>query len=192
MVNSGPEGTLSAILFRSGATGRARIVKFEGCYHGHGDSFLVKAGSGALTFGVPTSPGVPKALADLTLTLPYNDFEAATALFDECGDDIAGLIVEPVVGNANCLPPREGFLQHLRDLCTRHGTLLIFDEVMTGFRVALGGAQARSGVAPYLATFRKILGGGMPVRASGGSRALMPKTAPNGRHSPTDTHSANP
>src|SRR3546814_35830 len=114
MVNSGTEATLSAIRLARGATGRARIVKFEGCYHGHGDSFLVKAGSGALTFGVPTSPGVPKALADLTLTLPYNDFEAATALFDECGDDIAGLIVEPVVGNANCLPPREGFLQHLR------------------------------------------------------------------------------
>src|SRR3546814_215039 len=158
MVNSGTEATLSAIRLARGATGRARIVKFEGCYHGHGDSFLVKAGSGALTFGVPTSPGVPKALADLTLTLPYNDFEAATALFDECGDDIAGLIVEPVVGNANCLPPREGFLQHLRDLCTRHGTLLIFDEVMTGFRVALGGAQARYGVAPDLSTFGKIIG----------------------------------
>ena len=114
MVNSGTEATLSAIRLARGATGRARIVKFEGCYHGHGDSFLVKAGSGALTFGVPTSPGVPKALADLTLTLPYNDFDAATALFDACGDDIAGLIVEPVVGNANCLPPREGYLQHLR------------------------------------------------------------------------------
>ncbi|HKN79495.1 MAG TPA: glutamate-1-semialdehyde 2,1-aminomutase, partial [Lysobacter sp.] len=140
MVNSGTEATLSAIRLARGATGRARIVKFEGCYHGHGDSFLVKAGSGALTFGVPTSPGVPKALADLTLTLPYNDFDAATALFDEAGSDIAGLIIEPVVGNANCLPPREGYLQHLRDLCTRHGALLIFDEVMTGFRVALGGA----------------------------------------------------
>jgi glutamate-1-semialdehyde 2,1-aminomutase len=119
MVNSGTEATLSAIRLARGATGRARIVKFEGCYHGHGDSFLVKAGSGALTFGVPTSPGVPKALADLTLTLPYNDFDAATALFDEAGSDIAGLIIEPVVGNANCLPPREGYLQHLRELCTR-------------------------------------------------------------------------
>src|SRR6476646_8081401 len=143
MVNSGTEATLSAIRLARGATGRWRIVKIEGCYHGHGDSFLVKAGSGALTLGVPTSPGVPKALADLTLTLPYNDFDAATALFDACGDDVAGLIVEPVVGNANCLPPRPGFLQHLRALCTRHGALLLFDEVMTGFRVALGGAQAR-------------------------------------------------
>src|SRR5690606_29070608 len=126
MVNSGTEATLSAIRLARGATGRAPIVKFEGCYHGHGDSVLVKAGSGALTLGVPTSPGVPKALADLTLTLPYNDFNAATALFDDCGADIAGLIIEPVVGNANCLPPREGYLQHLRALCTKHGALLIF------------------------------------------------------------------
>ena len=169
MVNSGTEATLSAIRLARGATGRARIVKFEGCYHGHGDSFLVKAGSGALTFGVPTSPGVPKALADLTLTLPYNDFDAATATVRRsCGDDIAGLIIEPVVGNANCLPPRDGYLQHLRALCTRHGTLLIFDEVMTGFRVALGGAQQRYGVTPDLSTFGKIIGGGMPVGAYGG------------------------
>ena len=156
MVNSGTEATLSAIRLARGATGRTCIVKFEGCYHGHGDSFLVKAGSGALTLGVPTSPGVPKALADLTLTLPYNDFDAATALFDEVGADIAGLIIEPVVGNANCLPPREGYLQHLRELCTQHGALLIFDEVMTGFRVALGGAQARYGVTPDISTFGKI------------------------------------
>src|SRR6476619_805424 len=180
MVNSGTEATLSAIRLARGATGRARIVKFEGCYHGHGDSFLVKAGSGALTFGVPTSPGVPKALADLTLTLPYNDFDAATALFDECGADIAGLIIEPVVGNANCLPPREGYLQHLRDLCTRHGALLICDEVMTGFRVALGGAQARYGVTPDLSTFGKVIGGGMPVGAYGGKRELMQQIAPSG------------
>jgi glutamate-1-semialdehyde 2,1-aminomutase len=192
MVNSGTEATLSAIRLARGATGRMRIVKFEGCYHGHGDSFLVKAGSGALTFGVPTSPGVPKALADLTLTLPYNDFEAATALFDACGDDIAGLIIEPVVGNANCLPPRAGFLQHLRDLCTQHGTLLIFDEVMTGFRVALGGAQARYGVTPDLSAFGKIIGGGMPVGAYGGSRALMEQIAPSGPIYQAGTLSGNP
>lgn len=192
MVNSGTEATLSAIRVARGATGRARIVKFEGCYHGHGDSFLVKAGSGALTFGVPTSPGVPKALADLTLTLPYNDFDAATALFDECGDDIAGLIIEPVVGNANCLPPREGFLQHLRTLCTRHGALLIFDEVMTGFRVALGGAQARYDVTPDLTTFGKIIGGGMPVGAYGGRRDLMEQVAPSGPIYQAGTLSGNP
>ena len=192
MVNSGTEATLSAIRLARGATGRARIVKFEGCYHGHGDSFLVKAGSGALTFGVPTSPGVPKALADLTLTLPYNDFDAATALFDECGDDIAGLIIEPVVGNANCLPPREGYLQHLRELCTRHGTLLIFDEVMTGFRVALGGAQQRYGVTPDLSTFGKVIGGGMPVGAYGGRRELMQQIAPSGPIYQAGTLSGNP
>ncbi len=192
MVNSGTEATLSAIRLARGATGRARIVKFEGCYHGHGDSFLVKAGSGALTFGVPTSPGVPKALADLTLTLPYNDFDAATALFDACGDDIAGMIIEPVVGNANCLPPLDGFLQHLRDLCTQHGTLLIFDEVMTGFRVALGGAQARYGVTPDLSTFGKIIGGGMPVGAYGGRRELMQQIAPSGPIYQAGTLSGNP
>ncbi len=192
MVNSGTEATLSAIRLARGATGRARIVKFEGCYHGHGDSFLVKAGSGALTFGVPTSPGVPKALADLTLTLPYNDFDAATALFDECGSDIAGLIVEPVVGNANCLPPRAGFLQHLRALCTQHGALLIFDEVMTGFRVALGGAQARYGVTPDLSCFGKIIGGGMPVGAYGGRRDLMQQIAPAGPIYQAGTLSGNP
>ncbi|MBB6600120.1 glutamate-1-semialdehyde 2,1-aminomutase [Luteimonas sp. MC1825] len=192
MVNSGTEATLSAIRLARGATGRSRIVKFEGCYHGHGDSFLVKAGSGALTLGVPDSPGVPKALADLTLTLPYNDFDAATALFDACGDDIAGLIVEPVVGNANCLPPRPGFLQHLRRLCTRHGVVLIFDEVMTGFRVALGGAQARYGVAADLSTFGKVIGGGMPVGAYGGRRDLMELIAPAGPVYQAGTLSGNP
>ncbi|MEZ0472224.1 glutamate-1-semialdehyde 2,1-aminomutase [Luteimonas salinilitoris] len=192
MVNSGTEATLSAIRLARGATGRTRIVKFEGCYHGHGDSFLVKAGSGALTFGVPDSPGVPKALADLTLTLPYNDFEAATALFDEAGDDIAGLIIEPVVGNANCLPPRDGYLQHLRELCSQHGALLIFDEVMTGFRVALGGAQARYGVAPDLTTFGKIIGGGMPVGAYGGRRELMEQISPAGPIYQAGTLSGNP
>ncbi|MCD9029650.1 glutamate-1-semialdehyde 2,1-aminomutase [Luteimonas sp. BDR2-5] len=192
MVNSGTEATLSAIRLARGATGRGCIVKFEGCYHGHGDSFLVKAGSGALTFGVPTSPGVPKALADLTLTLPYNDFDAATALFDKAGADIAGLIIEPVVGNANCLPPRDGYLQHLRDLCTRHGALLIFDEVMTGFRVALGGAQARYGVTPDISTFGKVIGGGMPVGAYGGRRELMQQIAPAGPIYQAGTLSGNP
>ena len=192
MVNSGTEATLSAIRLARGATGRSRIVKFEGCYHGHGDSFLVKAGSGALTFGVPDSPGVPKALADLTLTLTYNDFEGATRLFEECGGEIACLIVEPVVGNANCLPPRDGYLQHLRALCTRHGALLIFDEVMTGFRVALGGAQARYGVAPDLTTFGKVIGGGMPVGAYGGRRELMEQIAPSGPIYQAGTLSGNP
>ena len=192
MVNSGTEATLSAIRLARGATGRARIVKFEGCYHGHGDSFLVKAGSGALTFGVPTSPGVPKALADLTLTLPYNDIKAAQDLFDEHGDDIAALIIEPVVGNANCLPPRDGFLQALRELCTQHGALLIFDEVMTGFRVALGGAQTRYGVKPDLSTFGKVIGGGMPVGAYGGRRELMQQIAPAGPIYQAGTLSGNP
>ena len=192
MVTSGTEATLSAIRLARGATGRTCIVKFEGCYHGHGDSFLVKAGSGALTLGVPTSPGVPKALADLTLTLPYNDFDAATALFAEVGTDIAGLIIEPVVGNANCLPPRDGYLQHLRELCTQHGALLIFDEVMTGFRVALGGAQAHYGITPDLTTFGKIIGGGMPVGAYGGRRELMEQIAPAGPIYQAGTLSGNP
>ncbi len=192
MVNSGTEATMSAIRLARGATGRSRIVKFEGCYHGHGDAFLVKAGSGALTFGTPTSPGVPTALADLTLTLPYNEFDAATALFDDVGSDIAGLIVEPVAGNMNCIPPREGYLQHLRALCTKHGALLIFDEVMTGFRVALGGAQAHYSVTPDLTTFGKIIGGGMPVGAYGGRRALMEQIAPAGPIYQAGTLSGNP
>ncbi|MET0581928.1 MAG: glutamate-1-semialdehyde 2,1-aminomutase [Pseudoxanthomonas sp.] len=192
MVNSGTEATLSAIRLARGATGRMRIVKFEGCYHGHGDSFLVKAGSGMLTLGVPTSPGVPKALADLTLTLSYNDFEGATELFDSLGEEIACVIVEPVVGNANCLPPREGYLQHLRELCSRHGALLIFDEVMTGVRVALGGAQARYGIVPDLTTFGKIIGGGMPVGAYGGRRDLMAQIAPSGPIYQAGTLSGNP
>jgi glutamate-1-semialdehyde 2,1-aminomutase len=192
MVNSGTEATLSAIRLARGATGRSRIVKFEGCYHGHGDSFLVKAGSGALTLGVPDSPGVPKALADLTMTLPYNDFAAASALFDRCGDEIAGLIVEPVVGNANCILPADGFLQHLRELCSRHGSVLIFDEVMTGFRVALGGAQALYGVTPDLSTFGKIIGGGMPVGAYGGRRDLMQQISPAGPIYQAGTLSGNP
>ena len=192
MVNSGTEATLSAIRLARGATGRNRIVKFEGCYHGHGDSFLVKAGSGMLTLGVPTSPGVPAGLSELTLTLSYNDFEGATALFEQYGGEIACLIIEPVVGNANCLPPREGYLQHLRDLCTRHGALLIFDEVMTGFRVALGGAQAHYGITPDLTTFGKVIGGGMPVGAYGGRRELLSQIAPAGPIYQAGTLSGNP
>ena len=192
MVNSGTEATLSAIRLARGATGRQRIVKFEGCYHGHGDSFLVKAGSGMLTLGVPTSPGVPEGLSELTSTISYNDFEGATKLFDEVGSEVAAVIIEPVVGNANCLPPREGYLQHLRDLCTKHGALLIFDEVMTGFRVALGGAQARYGVTPDLTTFGKIIGGGMPVGAYGGRRDLMQQIAPAGPIYQAGTLSGNP
>jgi glutamate-1-semialdehyde 2,1-aminomutase len=192
MVNSGTEATMSAIRLARGATGRSKIVKFEGCYHGHGDSFLVKAGSGALTFGVPTSPGVPKANADLTLTLPYNDLAAAQVLFAEHGADIAGLIIEPVAGNMNCIPPKEGYLQGLRDLCTRHGALLIFDEVMTGFRVALGGAQAHYRITPDLTTFGKIIGGGMPVGAYGGRRDLMEQIAPAGPIYQAGTLSGNP
>ena len=192
MVNSGTEATLSAIRLARGATKRNKIVKFEGCYHGHGDSFLVKAGSGMLTLGVPTSPGVPKALADLTLTLTYNDFNAATQLFAEFGGDIAGVIVEPIVGNANCILPAEGYLQHLRSLCSQYGSILIFDEVMTGFRVALGGAQALYGVTPDLSTFGKIIGGGMPVGAYGGRRDLMEQIAPSGPIYQAGTLSGNP
>ncbi|AKC86217.1 glutamate-1-semialdehyde 2,1-aminomutase [Pseudoxanthomonas suwonensis] len=192
MVNSGTEATLSAIRLARGATGRQRIVKFEGCYHGHGDSFLVKAGSGMLTLGVPTSPGVPAGLSELTATLSYNDFEGATRLFEEIGHEIAALIIEPVVGNANCIPPREGYLQHLRELCTKHGALLIFDEVMTGFRVALGGAQAHYGITPDLTTFGKIIGGGMPVGAYGGRRELMLQIAPAGPIYQAGTLSGNP
>ncbi|KAF1688924.1 glutamate-1-semialdehyde 2,1-aminomutase [Pseudoxanthomonas taiwanensis] len=192
MVNSGTEATLSAIRLARGATGRQRIVKFEGCYHGHGDSFLVKAGSGMLTLGVPTSPGVPAGLSELTATLSYNDFEGATRLFEEIGGEIAAVIIEPVVGNANCIPPRPGYLQHLRELCTKHGALLIFDEVMTGFRVALGGAQAHYGITPDLTTFGKIIGGGMPVGAYGGRRELMEQIAPAGPIYQAGTLSGNP
>ena len=192
MVNSGTEATMSAIRLARGATGRSKIVKFEGCYHGHGDSFLVKAGSGALTFGVPNSPGVPKANADLTLTLPYNDLDAAKALFAEQGGEIACLIIEPVAGNMNCILPKDGYLQGLRELCTQSGALLVFDEVMTGFRVALGGAQAHYGVTPDLTTFGKVIGGGMPVGAYGGRRDLMEQVAPAGPIYQAGTLSGNP
>ncbi|MCK9368335.1 MAG: glutamate-1-semialdehyde 2,1-aminomutase [Metallibacterium scheffleri] len=192
MVNSGTEATMAAIRLARGTTGRSIIVKFEGGYHGVGDSFLVKAGSGALTFGVPSSPGVPKALADLTLTLPYNDTDAARALFTERGQQIACVIVEPVAGNMNCIPPLPGFLETLRMLCTQHGAVLIFDEVMTGFRVAPGGAQQLYGITPDLTTLGKIIGGGMPVGAYGGKRELMRQIAPSGPIYQAGTLSGNP
>ena len=192
MVNSGTEATMAAIRLARGYTNRSRIVKFEGCYHGHGDAFLVKAGSGALTLGLPNSPGVPAALADLTLTLPYNDFDAAKQLFAQQGADIACLIVEPIIGNANLILPRPGYLDHLRELCTRHGALLIFDEVMTGFRVAPGGAQDLYGIRPDLSTFGKIIGGGMPVGAYGGRREIMQMVAPSGPVYQAGTLSGNP
>ncbi len=192
MVNSGTEATMAAIRLARGYTNRSRIVKFEGCYHGHADALLVKAGSGALTLGLPNSPGVPAALADLTLTLPYNDFDAAKQLFAQQGADIACLIVEPIIGNANLILPRPGYLDHLRELCTRHGALLIFDEVMTGFRVAPGGAQDLYGIRPDLSTFGKIIGGGMPVGAYGGRREIMQMVAPSGPVYQAGTLSGNP
>jgi glutamate-1-semialdehyde 2,1-aminomutase len=192
MVNSGTEATMSAIRLARAFTGRDLLVKFEGCYHGHADSLLVKAGSGALTLGVPTSPGVPAATAASTLTLPFNDLVAAKALFLREGAKIAAIIVEPVAGNMNCVPPLPGFLEGLRELCDRFGSLLIFDEVMTGFRVALGGAQARYGVNPDLTTLGKVIGGGLPVGAFGGRRDIMEQLAPLGPVYQAGTLSGNP
>ncbi len=192
MVNSGTEATMSAIRVARAATGRDHILKFEGCYHGHADAFLVKAGSGALTLGVPNSPGVPSACADLTLTLPFNDLEAVRNCFGQQGDGIACVIVEPVAGNMNCIPPVDGYLQGLRDLCDQYGVLLIFDEVMTGFRVALGGAQSLYGITPDLSTFGKVIGGGMPVGAFGGKREFMELVAPAGPVYQAGTLSGNP
>jgi glutamate-1-semialdehyde 2,1-aminomutase len=192
MVSSGTEATMSAIRLARGFTGRDRIVKFEGCYHGHSDSLLVKAGSGALTLGVPTSPGVPAALAALTLTLPYNDAAEVEAAFQKYPDEIACVIVEPVAGNMNCVLPAPGFLKALSELCARHGALLIFDEVMTGFRVAKGGAQALYGITPDLTTLGKVIGGGMPVGAFGGRREVMSKLAPLGPVYQAGTLSGNP
>jgi glutamate-1-semialdehyde 2,1-aminomutase len=192
MVNSGTEATMSAIRVARAATGRDGIIKFEGCYHGHADSFLVKAGSGALTLGVPTSPGVPPAIADLTVTLPYNDIDAVRACLEARGQDIAAIIVEPVAGNMNCIPPVDGFLQGLRDVCDEFGSLLIFDEVMTGFRVALQGAQGLYGITPDLSTFGKVIGGGMPVGAFGGKREYMEQVAPSGPVYQAGTLSGNP
>jgi len=192
MVNSGTEATMSAIRIARAATGRDLIIKFEGCYHGHADSFLVKAGSGALTLGVPTSPGVPPAVADLTLTLPYNDLAAVTNCLAERGGDVAAIIVEPVAGNMNCIPPLPGYLEGLRSACDEHGCLLIFDEVMTGFRVALEGAQGLYGIHPDLSTFGKVIGGGMPVGAFGGKRQYMEQVAPSGPVYQAGTLSGNP
>ena len=192
MVSSGTEATMAAIRLARGFTGRDKIVKFEGCYHGHGDSLLVKAGSSALTLGVPTSPGVPAALAAHTLTLSYNDIEQVEAAFKQYGAEIAGVIVEPVAGNMNCVPPLPGFLQTLRRVCDEHGAVLIFDEVMTGFRVALGGAQALYGVTPDLTTLGKIVGGGLPVGAFGGRAHIMDRITPDGPVFHAGTMSGNP
>jgi glutamate-1-semialdehyde 2,1-aminomutase len=191
-VSSGTEATMSAIRLARGFTGRDVIVKFEGCYHGHSDSLLIKAGSGALTLGVPTSPGVPKALADFTVTLNFNDAAQVHDAFRQIGDKIACVIVEPVAGNMNCVPPAPEFLETLRSECDRSGALLILDEVMTGFRVALGGAQALYGVRPDLTTLGKIIGGGMPVGAFGGRRDIMERLAPLGPIYQAGTLSGNP
>ncbi|MCC8987100.1 MAG: glutamate-1-semialdehyde 2,1-aminomutase [Candidatus Contendobacter sp.] len=192
LCNSGTEATMSAIRLARGVTGRDKIIKFEGCYHGHSDSLLVKAGSGALTLGIPTSPGVPAALAAHTITLTYNDLPQVQQAFAAMGNDIAAIIVEPVAGNMNCIPPLPGFLAGLRECCDQAGSLLIFDEVMTGFRVALGGAQALYDVKPDLTTLGKIIGGGMPVGAFGGRRAIMEQLAPLGPIYQAGTLSGNP
>ena len=192
MCSSGTEATMSAIRLARGFTKRSKIVKFEGCYHGHSDSLLVKAGSGMLTLGVPTSPGVPPELAAHTITLAYNDVAQVHAAFAEIGGQVAGVIVEPVAGNMNCIPPVPGFLEALREECTRHGSVLIFDEVMTGFRVARGGAQELYGVKPDLTTLGKIVGGGMPVGAFGGRRDIMEHIAPLGPVYQAGTLSGNP
>ena len=183
---------MSAIRLARGATGRDAVIKFEGCYHGHSDALLVKAGSGALTLGVPSSAGVPADFARHTITLPYNDADAVRACFDAVGSTIAAVIVEPVAGNMNCVPPVPGFLEALRAQCDAHGALLIFDEVMTGFRVALGGAQALYGVAPDLTTLGKVIGGGMPVGAFGGRADVMAHLAPLGPVYQAGTLSGNP
>ncbi len=192
LVSSGTEATMSALRLARGFTGRSKIVKFEGCYHGHGDSLLVKAGSGALTFGQPSSAGVPAAIANETIVLPYNDIEAVEAEFAERGDDIACVIVEPVAGNMNLIVPRPAFLPGLRAVCDRHGAILIFDEVMTGFRVHPRGAQGLYGITPDLTTLGKVIGGGMPVGAFGGRRAIMEKIAPLGPVYQAGTLSGNP
>jgi glutamate-1-semialdehyde 2,1-aminomutase len=192
MVSSGTEATMSAIRLARGFTRRDKIVKFEGCYHGHSDSLLVKAGSGALTLGIPTSPGVPKELAAHTITLAYNDIAQVQQLFNDMGKEIACVIVEPIAGNMNCVLPVPGFLEALRSVCDQHGAVLIFDEVMTGFRVALGGAQALYGIKPDLTTLGKIVGGGMPVGAFGGKREIMEQIAPLGPVYQAGTLSGNP
>jgi len=192
LVSSGTEACMSAIRLARGHTGRQRILKFAGCYHGHGDSFLVKAGSGVLTLGLPNSPGVPQALADLTLTATFNDLAEVSAIMTELGHDVACIIVEPVAGNMNCVLPQAGFLQGLRALCDEFGSLLIFDEVMTGFRVHPGGAQGLYGLRPDLSCFGKVIGAGMPVGAYGGRRDVMQSIAPLGPVYQAGTLSGNP
>lgn len=192
MVNSGTEATMSSIRIARGYTGRNKIIKFEGCYHGHSDSLLVKAGSGALTLGVPSSPGVPAETAQHTITVDYNNLDSVKAVFAEHADDIACIIVEPVTGNMNCILPEPGFLEGLRALCDEHGSVLIFDEVMTGFRVAQGGAQQRYGVTPDMTCLGKVIGGGMPVGAFGGKREIITHVAPTGPVYQAGTLSGNP
>ena len=192
MVNSGTEATMSAIRLARGFTGRDKIIKFEGCYHGHSDSLLVKAGSGVLTLGLPNSPGVPASLAQHTITLPYNDSNALTEAFESHGAEIGTVILEPVAGNMGCIPPMPGFLETARQLTAEHGAVLIFDEVMTGFRIALGGAQEYYGVEPDLTTLGKIIGGGLPVGAFGGRARIMNQIAPSGPVYQAGTLSGNP
>lgn len=192
MVNSGTEATMSAIRVARGFTGRDKMIKFEGCYHGHGDSFLISAGSGAITLGVPDSPGVTKGTANDTLTAPFNNLEAVQTLVDANKGQVAAIILEPVAGNMGLVPPAEGFLQGLRTLCDREGIVLIFDEVMTGFRLAAGGAQQLFGVTPDLSTMGKIIGGGMPVGAYGGKQEIMDYVAPAGPVYQAGTLSGNP
>jgi glutamate-1-semialdehyde 2,1-aminomutase len=192
MCNSGTEATMSCLRLARGFTGRNKVVKFEGCYHGHVDALLVKAGSGALTLGQPDSAGIPASLAAETWTLPFNDFEALTQLFERHGEEIAGVIVEPIPANAGLIPPQPGFLEHLRALCTAHGAVLIFDEVMTGFRLAKGGAQEVLGIRPDLSAFGKVIGGGLPVGAFGGRADIMDCLAPLGPVYQAGTLSGNP
>jgi glutamate-1-semialdehyde 2,1-aminomutase len=192
MCNSGTEATMSCLRLARGFTGRSKVVKFEGCYHGHVDALLVKAGSGALTLGQPDSAGIPASLAAETWTLPFNDFEALTRLFEGHGGEIAGVIVEPIPANAGLIPPQPGFLEHLRALCTAHGAVLIFDEVMTGFRLARGGAQEVLGIRPDLSAFGKVIGGGLPVGAFGGRAEIMDHLAPLGPVYQAGTLSGNP
>lgn len=192
LVNSGTEATMSALRLARAVTGREIIVKFSGCYHGHSDSLLVEAGSGAATFGVPSSPGVPKATAHRTLSLPYNDLAAVQTLLAQRGDEIAAIIIEPVAGNMGCVLPLPGYLQGVRAACDQHGVLLILDEVMTGFRVALGGAQALYDIRPDITTLGKVIGGGLPVGAYGGSRTIMAQISPSGPVYQAGTLSGNP
>ena len=192
MVNSGTEATMSAIRLARGFTGKNKMIKFEGCYHGHGDSFLIAAGSGAITLGVPDSPGVTEGVAQDTITLPFNDLEAVASLVSRQGDEIAALIIEPVAGNMGCVLPEPGYLEGLRKICDENGIILIFDEVMTGFRLAKGGAQELFGVQPDLTTLGKIIGGGMPVGAYGGKKEIMDFVSPQGPVYQAGTLSGNP